>query len=205
MPPRDRLGAVDAMPVEAGEVSLNGWIKIGADGTVMLAMNRSEMGQGTHTALAMLVAEELDVTLVRVRLVPAGADRLYGNVATLVASLPYFHPRETEPGHETTRRIGCHRHGRLRAVTGKTGRHRSIGDGGEPEQVPVYDLLPIDRERRGATRAKVVERRPARIEDEPIRKDQRVLPNGELVVAAHERGMLGTDPREVELTGDQGR
>ena len=56
LPPRDRLGRVDALPVEAGEVSLNGWIKIGADGTVMLAMNRSEMGQGTHTALAMLGA-----------------------------------------------------------------------------------------------------------------------------------------------------
>ena len=40
--------------------------------------------------------------LARVRLVPAGADRLYGNVATMVPSLPYFHPRETEPGHEST-------------------------------------------------------------------------------------------------------
>ncbi len=40
--------------------------------------------------------------LARVRLVPAGADRLYGNVATMVTGLPYFHPRETEPGQETT-------------------------------------------------------------------------------------------------------
>ena len=102
LPPRDRLGRVDALPVEPGEVSLNGWIKIGADGSVMLAMNRSEMGQGTHTALAMLVAEELDVPLARVRLVPAGADRLYGNVATMITGLPYFHPRDSEPGHETT-------------------------------------------------------------------------------------------------------
>ncbi|MEO8310277.1 MAG: molybdopterin cofactor-binding domain-containing protein [Caldimonas sp.] len=101
LPPRDRLGAVDGLPVEAGEVSLNGWIKIAADGAVMLAMNRSEMGQGTHTALAMLVAEELDVPLANVRLVPAGADRLYGNVSAMVASVPYFHPRETERGHET--------------------------------------------------------------------------------------------------------
>ena len=34
LPPRDRIGAVDALPVEDGEVGLNGWIKIGADGTV---------------------------------------------------------------------------------------------------------------------------------------------------------------------------
>ena len=101
LPPRERLGGVDVLPVENGEVGLNGWIKIAADGAVMLAMHRSEMGQGTHTALAMLVAEELDVPLARVRLFGAAADRLYGNVATMVASIPYFHPRETEPGNES--------------------------------------------------------------------------------------------------------
>ena len=57
-------------------------------------MNRSEMGQGVHTALAMLVAEELDLPLARIELVDAGADALYGNVAALVGSLP-FHPRDT--------------------------------------------------------------------------------------------------------------
>ena len=101
LPPRDRLGAVDALSVADGEVGLNGWIKIASDGAVMLAMHRSEMGQGTHTALAMLVAEELDVPLARVRLFTAAVDRLYGNVATMVASVPYFHPRETEPGNES--------------------------------------------------------------------------------------------------------
>ena len=54
--------------MQRGEVALNGWIKIAADGSVLLAMNRSEMGQGVHTALAMLVAEELDVPLARVAL-----------------------------------------------------------------------------------------------------------------------------------------
>ncbi len=101
LPPRQRLGDVDALPAVAGEVGLNGWIKIAADGSVLLAMNRSEMGQGVHTALAMLVAEELDVALTRVRLIPAGPDRLYGNVAMFVAALP-LHPSETEPGHETS-------------------------------------------------------------------------------------------------------
>ncbi len=101
LPPRDRLGALDALAVADGEIGLNGWIKIARDGAVMLAMHRSEMGQGTHTALAMLVAEELDVPLARVRLFTAAVDRLYGNVSTMVASVPYFHPRETEPGNET--------------------------------------------------------------------------------------------------------
>ena len=101
LPPRERIGGVGALPLAEGEVGLNGWIKIAADGAVMLAMHRSEMGQGAHTALAMLVAEELDVPLARVRLFGASGDRLYGNVSTMVASLPYFHPRETEPGNET--------------------------------------------------------------------------------------------------------
>ncbi|HEY5321773.1 MAG TPA: molybdopterin cofactor-binding domain-containing protein, partial [Caldimonas sp.] len=93
MPPRPRLGGVDTLPVVDGEVALNGWIKIAADGGVLLAMNHSEMGQGVHTALAMLVAEELDVPLSRVRLIPAGHDRIYGNVAMFVSGLP-FHPGE---------------------------------------------------------------------------------------------------------------
>ncbi|MGZ8260678.1 MAG: molybdopterin cofactor-binding domain-containing protein, partial [Caldimonas sp.] len=101
LPPRERLGGVDVLPVADGEVGLNGWIKIAADGAVMLAMHRSEMGQGTHTALAMLVAEELDVALDRVRLFGAGADRLYGNVQTMITGVPFFHPRETEPGNES--------------------------------------------------------------------------------------------------------
>ena len=100
MPPRSRQGTVDTLPVVDGEVGLNGWIKIAADGSVRLAMNRSEMGQGVHTALAMLVAEELDVPLASVRLIQAGPDRLYGNVAGFVGQLP-FHPSVSEPGRET--------------------------------------------------------------------------------------------------------
>ena len=100
LPPRSRLGAADTLPKADQEFGLSGWIKIAADGTVLLAMNRSEMGQGVHTALAMLVAEELDVSLAKVRLIEAGADKLYGNVAMFVASLP-FHPIESEPGAES--------------------------------------------------------------------------------------------------------
>ena len=87
MPARSRLGKPDNMLATQNDVALNGWIKIAQDGTVVLAMPRSEMGQGVHTALAMLVAEELDVPLQRVRLEQAGADSIYGNVAMLVASV----------------------------------------------------------------------------------------------------------------------
>jgi isoquinoline 1-oxidoreductase beta subunit len=138
LPPRDRLGAAELLPGAAGEVGLNGWIKIAADGAVLLAMNRSEMGQGVHTALAMLVAEELDVPLARVRLIPAGADRLYGNVATMVTGLPYFHPRETEPGHESTpAKAG-------QWVVAKIARELGINvTGGSSSVVDAWDVLPL--------------------------------------------------------------
>jgi isoquinoline 1-oxidoreductase beta subunit len=101
MPMRSRMGGVDTMPAADGQVGLNGWIKIAPDGTVMLAMPRSEMGQGVHTALAMLAAEELDVPLSRLTLVQSGHESLYGNVATLTDSVLPFHPTEREPGAET--------------------------------------------------------------------------------------------------------
>ncbi|MBW8721054.1 MAG: xanthine dehydrogenase family protein molybdopterin-binding subunit [Polaromonas sp.] len=100
LPARSRLGSAARPWPPSGEPDLtgvvfNGWIKIKADGGVVLAMPRSEMGQGVHTALAMLVAEELDVPLLRVSLEQAGADTIYGNVAMLVGSLP-FHPLDVD-------------------------------------------------------------------------------------------------------------
>lgn len=100
LPPRSRLGRAAMQPDADGRIALNGWIRIAADGGVVLAMNRSEMGQGVHTALAMLVAEELDVPLSRITLADAGAESIYGNVAATMAALPE-HPRDAEPGQET--------------------------------------------------------------------------------------------------------
>jgi isoquinoline 1-oxidoreductase beta subunit len=100
LPPRSRTGRRELLAITGSEVALNGWIKIAGDGSVQLAMPRAEMGQGVHTALAMLVAEELDFPLDRVELVAAGPDAIYGNVAMFVASLP-FPLRDKEPGQET--------------------------------------------------------------------------------------------------------
>jgi isoquinoline 1-oxidoreductase beta subunit len=80
--------------LEQGEVVLNGWISIAPNGQVVLAMPRSEMGQGIHTALTMLVAEELDIAPGAVQLAQSGPDAIFGNAALFVASLP-FHPRDT--------------------------------------------------------------------------------------------------------------
>ena len=72
-----------------GEIALNGWIKLDTDGGVGVVMARSEMGQGAHTALQMLVAEELDCAWDRMRLEDAPIDGLYGNVTALSEGVPF--------------------------------------------------------------------------------------------------------------------
>jgi isoquinoline 1-oxidoreductase beta subunit len=101
LPPRSRLGDVGLWPPEEGQVALNGWIKVARDGSVLFATPFAEMGQGVHSALAVMVAEEMSLPLARVHPVQAPSDAVFGNVAMFVASLP-LHPESTEPGRETT-------------------------------------------------------------------------------------------------------
>ncbi len=42
------------------ELRANVWVKIGTDDTVTITVPTGEMGQGTLTALPMILAEELD-------------------------------------------------------------------------------------------------------------------------------------------------
>ena len=94
LPPRQRLHGASTLLFDAGEIALNGWIKIAKDGSVIVAMHRSEMGQGIHTALQMLIAEELDVPMSMVKPMHAPIDKIYGNIAALVDGLP-SHPDDT--------------------------------------------------------------------------------------------------------------
>jgi isoquinoline 1-oxidoreductase beta subunit len=91
MPPRQRLATATPRPATDQRMPLNGWVGIGADDRVVVAMPKSEMGQGTHTGLAMLVAEELDADWSRVQIEPSTIDGIYFNQATVVDALP-FHP-----------------------------------------------------------------------------------------------------------------
>lgn len=53
-------------PALASNPSLDTWLRIAADGVVTLSPGKCELGQGIQTALAQIVAEELDVALDRV-------------------------------------------------------------------------------------------------------------------------------------------
>lgn len=92
LPPRSRIGNASMFPGADGEIALNGWIKIAPDGAVVIAVPRVEMGQGIHTAFAMLVAEELDVPLASVRVQTVTSERIYGNVAGIADSSLPIHP-----------------------------------------------------------------------------------------------------------------
>lgn len=48
-------------------VQTNAWLRVDTDGRITMLCDRSEMGQGVYTALPMLLAEELEVSLDRVR------------------------------------------------------------------------------------------------------------------------------------------
>ena len=57
----------------------NAWLRIGADESVLVVVDRSEMGQGVTTALPMLLAEELEADWSKVRIESAPADKAYIN------------------------------------------------------------------------------------------------------------------------------
>jgi len=54
----------------AAPFSPNAWVRIGTDGVVTLTLDKSEMGQGSQTGLAMILAEELEADWTSVRLGP---------------------------------------------------------------------------------------------------------------------------------------
>ena len=95
LPPRSRLGSADSLLPREGAVAVNGWVRVQTDGRVVLIMPRSEMGQGVHTGLVTLLAEELDLPLDSIVLEQAPDETIYGNVAMLAGALP-FHPLEVD-------------------------------------------------------------------------------------------------------------
>jgi isoquinoline 1-oxidoreductase subunit beta len=65
-----------------GELAPNAFIRIDHAGATTLVIPQVEMGQGIYTAVAMILAEELDADFGQVRLEHAPPDdKLYGNPA----------------------------------------------------------------------------------------------------------------------------
>jgi len=75
------IGTADAAQnVASPPFTPNAFVRIGADGQIVLTMPYVEMGQGTYTSIPMLIAEELEVSLSQVRVEHAPPDeKLYAN------------------------------------------------------------------------------------------------------------------------------
>ena len=55
----------------------NAWVRVDAQGTVTIVVAKSEMGQGSLTSMAVLVAEELEAEWSTVRIQSAPVDPAY--------------------------------------------------------------------------------------------------------------------------------
>jgi isoquinoline 1-oxidoreductase beta subunit len=73
--------------LEDGENAITPYVLIDQSGITIIAP-RSEMGQGVHTTLAALVAEELDVALSDVKVEHGPASKVYYNAKALEEGLP---------------------------------------------------------------------------------------------------------------------
>ena len=71
-----------------GEHSFATWIKIGEDDTVTLYSPHADIGQGSNTGLAQMLAEELDADWAKVKVVSAPAEPAFANMQLGKAFLP---------------------------------------------------------------------------------------------------------------------
>ncbi len=129
MPPRQRLFG-SAMPeAPQNAVVLNGYVAIAPDDSVTVFAPKAEMGQGVHTAIAMLLAEELDCDWSRVRVEHSPVDRIYANLAVARDAVP-LHPDDDAT---LSRAIGWFSDKVMREVGGMiTGGSTSVRDLWDP-------------------------------------------------------------------------
>ncbi len=92
------------IPAE-GEATLNPYVLINADGVTIITP-RAEMGQGVHTTLAALVAEEMDLAWEDVNVMHGPAGQAYYNGALLGLALPFRHYADTDFKHGLRQSVG---------------------------------------------------------------------------------------------------
>jgi isoquinoline 1-oxidoreductase beta subunit len=103
LPPRQRMtGGADLLD-DAESFTPNAWVRIGRDDSITLFMPRAEMGQGTHTGLAMLLAEELGCALESIQIAAAPIASVYNNIKVAGGS-----PALSESEPSVSKRVATH-------------------------------------------------------------------------------------------------
>jgi len=77
--PGDRTDKLAGFVTEGGEELLTAWVKIAPDNTVTAIIPHSEMGQGVHTALSAMLAEEMEADWDKMEIMEAPAEKDYAN------------------------------------------------------------------------------------------------------------------------------
>ena len=77
----DRADKVRDLIAGPNDAIFDIWLKISPDNTVTAIVPHAEMGQGVHTTLAMMLADELDADWDKVEVLEAPSDKEYANYA----------------------------------------------------------------------------------------------------------------------------
>jgi isoquinoline 1-oxidoreductase beta subunit len=79
--PGNRADKVAGLIASEEETVFNVWVKIAPDNTVTAIVPHAEMGQGVHTTLAMMLADEMDADWDLLEVLEAPAHKEYANYA----------------------------------------------------------------------------------------------------------------------------
>ena len=77
--PGDRTDALEKYVAGEGEHLLTAWVKVAEDNTITAIIPHGEMGQGVHTALSAMLAEEMDADWEALEIMEAPAEKDYAN------------------------------------------------------------------------------------------------------------------------------
>ena len=77
--PGDRTDKLEKYVAGEGEHLLAAWVKISEDNTITAIIPHGEMGQGIHTALSAMLAEEMDADWDALEIMEAPAEKDYAN------------------------------------------------------------------------------------------------------------------------------
>ena len=119
--------APNPLHTEAGQTALTPYVLIDANGVTIITP-RAEMGQGVHSTLAALVAEELDVAWEDITTLHGPPGQAYFNQAIMAAALPFKDYAKSEFVHSVGESLG--QAGKLMSLQ-VTGGSSSMVDGYE--------------------------------------------------------------------------